>query len=142
MTEQPETASPETDLAAVEQERPAPAWNGQQWLEWSGTEWVALDPQPAPPAAVAQAPAPVVAPPPRTVVVSDRKGKPIQLIVAWVVAVLTIGYMLPWAIAATRGKSNSGAIGLINLLLGWTLIGWIVALVMACSSHQAVAVTR
>lgn len=58
------------------------------------------------------------------------------------VAICTLGYMLPWAIAATRGKSNSGAIGLLNLLLGWTLIGWIVALVMACASHQSVAVAR
>ena len=44
--------------------------------------------------------------------------------------------MLPWAIAATRGKSNQAAIGIINLLLGWTFIGWIVALVMACQAHQ------
>lgn len=77
--------------------------------------------------------------PPRRVV-SDAKFKPAQLTVAWVIAVLTAGYMLPWAIAATRGKSNSGAIGLLNLLLGWTIIGWIVALVMACGSHQKVAV--
>ena len=40
------------------------------------------------------------------------------------------------AIAESRGKSNSLAIGLVNFLLGWTLIGWIVALVMACTSHQ------
>lgn len=44
--------------------------------------------------------------------------------------------MLPWAVAATRGKSNATAVALINLLLGWTLIGWIVALVMACGAHQ------
>jgi len=37
-------------------------------------------------------------------------------------------------------KSNAGAIGWINLLLGWTGIGWIVALVMACTAHQASAV--
>lgn len=55
-----------------------------------------------------------------------------KAIVAWVLAVLTLLYFLPWAIAATRGKSNSGAIGWLNFLLDWTLIGWIVALVMAC----------
>jgi hypothetical protein len=48
--------------------------------------------------------------------------------------------MLPWAIAATRGKSNQAAIGLLNLLLGWTLIGWVVALVMACQPHQVAGV--
>ena len=68
-----------------------------------------------------------------------RKNKPIQATVAWVVAILTLGYMLPWAVAATRGKLNSGAIFWLNLLLGWTVVGWIIALVMSFSSHQAVA---
>lgn len=58
--------------------------------------------------------------------------------IAWVLAVLTLAYMLPWAIAATRGKANHAAIGLLNLFLGWSLIGWIVAIVMACQAHQVV----
>ena len=61
------------------------------------------------------------------------------LAVAWIVAVLTVGYMLPWAIAASRGKANHGAIALINVLTGWTVVGWVVALVMACQAHQVVA---
>jgi Superinfection immunity protein len=68
-----------------------------------------------------------------------RKNKPVQSVVAWLVAILTVGYMLPWAIAATRGKINSGAIFWLNLLLGWTVVGWIIALVMSVSAHQAVA---
>ena len=76
-----------------------------------------------------------------THITNDSRGKPIQATTAWVIAVCTLGYMLPWAVAATRGKSNAGAIGWINLLLGWTLIGWIVALVMACGAHQTIAVT-
>lgn len=75
-------------------------------------------------------------------IISDKKGKPVQSSLAWIIAICTLGYMLPWAIAATRGKSNAGAIGWINLLLGWSVIGWIVALVMACGSHQAVAVQQ
>ena len=71
--------------------------------------------------------------------VTDRSEKPGQMIVAWVLTVFTIGYFLPWAIAASRGKSNSGVIGLLNLLLGWTFIGWVVALVMACGTHQVVS---
>jgi hypothetical protein len=70
---------------------------------------------------------------------TDKSGKPVQVIIAWVVTVLTVGYMLPWAIAATRGKSNSGAIGWLNLLLGWSIVGWIIALVMACGAHQPAA---
>lgn len=56
-------------------------------------------------------------------------------VIAWIVAVLTLGYMLPWAIAATRNKSNTAVIALINLLLGWSLVGWVVALVMSLNSE-------
>src|SRR4051794_18590280 len=52
--------------------------------------------------------------------------------IAWVVTALTAGYMLPWAIAATTRKSNTASIALIDLLLGWTFVGWVAALVMAC----------
>jgi hypothetical protein len=43
--------------------------------------------------------------------------------------------MLPWAVAATRRKSNSAAIGLLNFFAGWTAAGWLVALVMACMAE-------
>lgn len=71
-------------------------------------------------------------------IIHDKSGKPVQATTAWIVAICTLGYMLPWAIAATRGKSNTAAIGWLNLLLGWTGVGWLVALVMACTAHQAV----
>lgn len=38
-------------------------------------------------------------------------------------------YFLP-SIAA-RGQHNVGAVVVVNLFLGWTLIGWVVALAMA-----------
>lgn len=75
-----------------------------------------------------------------TRVITDKSGKGGQATLAWVLTACTLGYLLPWAVAATRGKSNTGSILLINVLLGWSVIGWIVALVMACSSHQAVGV--
>ncbi len=47
-------------------------------------------------------------------------------------------YFLPWLIAAGRGHHNSGAIFLFNLLLGWTFLGWVLALVWAfTSSHSS-----
>jgi hypothetical protein len=55
--------------------------------------------------------------------------------IAWVFAVLSFGYFLPWAIAATRRLPNAWAVGLLNFLLGWTFIGWVVALVMACAGQ-------
>ena len=43
-------------------------------------------------------------------------------------------YFLPAIIG--RNKRNAGAILLLNLLLGWTIIGWICALVWACTSDS------
>ncbi len=58
-------------------------------------------------------------------------------IVAIVVAVLTAGYMAPWAVAAVRDVRHWGVFWL-NLLLGWTIIGWIWALVLALRSQRLV----
>ena len=76
------------------------------------------------------------------VIMTDARTNGAEVAIAWIVTVLTLGYMLPWAIAATRGKSNSVAIGLVNFLLGWTFIGWVAALVMACTSHQVAFVQQ
>ena len=43
-------------------------------------------------------------------------------------------YFLPAIIAAVRHTHNSTGILLLNIFLGWTLIGWVVALVMALGS--------
>lgn len=74
--------------------------------------------------------------PVRAAVMTDQRVSGAHVAFAWIAAVLTFGYMLPWAIAATRGKSNAGAVGLVNFFVGWTFIGWIAALVMACTAHQ------
>jgi uncharacterized membrane protein YqaE (UPF0057 family) len=46
-------------------------------------------------------------------------------------------YFLPSIIAAK--KRNAGAIFVLNLLLGWTLIGWVAALVWAVSAETPIA---
>ena len=71
-------------------------------------------------------------------ILTDQRDRPVSAFVAVLVAILTAGYMLPWAVAALRGKSNHWAIFWINLLGGWTLILWVVALVMAFSSHRVI----
>jgi hypothetical protein len=45
-------------------------------------------------------------------------------------------YFLPSIIALARGKRDLTAIILLNLFLGWSVIGWIVALVWAVK-HDA-----
>ncbi len=44
-------------------------------------------------------------------------------------------YCLPGIIASERKKRNAPAIWTLNLLLGWSLIGWVVALVWAVTSE-------
>jgi hypothetical protein len=58
-----------------------------------------------------------------------------------VLAVLTLFYMLPTSVAVWRGRSNAGAIAVLNLLLGWTFLGWLAALVMACMPHALAGTT-
>jgi hypothetical protein len=48
-------------------------------------------------------------------------------------------YFLPAIIAAARHTHNATGILLLNLFLGWTMIGWLVALLMAISSMPAYA---
>ncbi len=56
-------------------------------------------------------------------------------VVAVIVALFTAGYMLPWAIAAVRDVPH-WLVFWVNLLLGWTIIGWIVALVMSLRAQR------
>lgn len=45
-------------------------------------------------------------------------------------------YVLPPIVAARRGHPNTLPILLLSILLGWTLIGWALALVWACLSLE------
>lgn len=81
---------------------------------WDGWQWTTL-----------------TDPPPGTVTTVTRNSTALVLF-GWVVAILSLGYMLPWAVALTRSSPKTVSAGLVNLLLGWTIIGWIVALVLAC----------
>jgi len=49
-----------------------------------------------------------------------------------IIAIIGLGiYFLPTFVAVVEGNKNTAAILILNLLLGWTLIGWVVALVWA-----------
>lgn len=45
-------------------------------------------------------------------------------------------YFLPTIVALMTGKGNTLAIFVLNLFLGWTLVGWVVALVWACTKSK------
>lgn len=40
-------------------------------------------------------------------------------------------YFVPTVVAVSKGRANAGAIVVLNILLGWTFVGWVVALVWA-----------
>ncbi|MDI1288349.1 MAG: superinfection immunity protein [bacterium] len=61
-------------------------------------------------------------------------------VVSLIVAILTAGYMAPWAVAAIRDVRH-WSVFWINLLFGWTIIGWIIALVMALRAQRLVVTT-
>ena len=47
-------------------------------------------------------------------------------------------YMLPAIIAGIRKHHQGGAILVVNLFLGWTFLGWVIALAMACGNVKEV----
>jgi hypothetical protein len=53
-------------------------------------------------------------------------------------AIIIIGipmlYFLPAIVAGFRDHRNTGAVFVLNLLLGWTFIGWVIALVWAMTN--------
>jgi hypothetical protein len=47
------------------------------------------------------------------------------------VAIFVGLYLLPSIVAAKRQVPNAGPIVVVNVFLGWTLIGWVIALALA-----------
>ena len=51
---------------------------------------------------------------------------------------LTLLYFLPSIVG--KDKKDASGIFLVNLLLGWTVVGWVAAMVWACASDRPVYV--
>jgi hypothetical protein len=47
------------------------------------------------------------------------------------------GYLVPTFVAIYRSMPNKGSVIVVNVFLGWTFIGWVVALSMACGSKKS-----
>jgi hypothetical protein len=49
-------------------------------------------------------------------------------------------YLLPTYVAWAKKHTNFAAIAMLNVLLGWTFVGWVVALVWAMSKPAVITV--
>lgn len=47
--------------------------------------------------------------------------------------ILVLLYFLPWLVALAKDHKNTVAIFFLNLLAGWTFVGWLGALIWALS---------
>ena len=57
-----------------------------------------------------------------------------EIIVTLIVLGIALGiYFIPSFVASDRGHHNTAAIVVLNLFLGWTFLGWVLALVWACT---------
>jgi uncharacterized membrane protein YhaH (DUF805 family) len=51
-----------------------------------------------------------------------------------VIIILMAAYFFPTIVAGLRRHHNEGAIFVLNLLLGWTFVGWVASLVWGCTA--------
>ena len=62
-------------------------------------------------------------------------------ILLWLVVVL-IFYFVPTAVAQYRKAANTTTVLIVNLFLGWTVIGWIIALILAFAGDSGAQAKR
>jgi hypothetical protein len=52
------------------------------------------------------------------------------------ICLFSLGYLIPTGIAIMRKRTNTMAIFVLNLFLGWTLLGWVIALIWSVASDK------
>jgi Superinfection immunity protein len=52
-------------------------------------------------------------------------------LIGMLIVVMVTAYMLPTLVACLRHAPDAAAVAVLNAVLGWTVIGWIVALALA-----------
>lgn len=58
----------------------------------------------------------------------------------FIIAMFVALYFLPTIVANARKRMNVGAIFIVNLVFGWTMLGWIIALIWAISTTRPAVV--
>lgn len=57
----------------------------------------------------------------------------------FLVIILALIYIAPIIVARVREHPQYGAIAALNILLGWTFVGWVLSLVWALTNQRKVA---
>ena len=58
--------------------------------------------------------------------VASRGGEPWTILSAWAIRAAMFGvYLIPTLVAYSQQHPHMSAIALLNVLSGWTLVGWI-----------------
>lgn len=52
------------------------------------------------------------------------------------IGLLALVYFFPTIVAGNRQHKNAGAVFALNLFLGWTLVGWVLALVWSVTAQE------
>jgi len=63
-----------------------------------------------------------------------QSAGPNAAVIAIVWVLVIVAYWVPTIVAVARKAPNRGSVAVINGFLGWTFVGWVVALAMACRS--------
>jgi fucose permease len=51
-------------------------------------------------------------------------------------SILLVGYFLPWMVGKSRDIQHNGILFFINLLAGWTVVGWLACLIWATCAQS------
>lgn len=71
-----------------------------------------------------------------TQMIISKTRRTMKNTLAVLLSILSVGYLIPTTIAIMRSRSNTGSIFVVNLFLGWTLIGWVVALAWSVATDK------
>ncbi|NUQ57249.1 MAG: superinfection immunity protein [Candidatus Paceibacter sp.] len=66
----------------------------------------------------------------------------VRVSLAVLLSLCTLGYFLPTTIAIIRRRTNTMSIFVLDLFLGWTLIGWVIALAWSVATDAPKPTTQ